>query len=502
MHLCGPFRYWVALCAGILLGILAVGCNPLEANPQTAARNPGTYTVDPALREFYDTLGGEETIGPAISRLFPYKTRECQYMQNALLCRDPQATDVERFGFFPLGRTFEIQMDPERKAQAGEHVVDGVPIYEEFLPLYEKLYGAHYVGRPLSEVRLNYEQKRIEQYFENVGFYRRFDEPQGEAHLLAYGAFACAGDCPFAVEDGSFITRIESTAAVQPFFLSLERMGGLTVFGLPLSEAYTAVDGSMEQIYETAVLYGPADMPSGVRLRPITRELGMPQAEPVKPLYGEADGMVFYYVTGELGYHVPIVFDAFIASHGGREISGDPIAEVLQADEKLYRQCFENYCLDYDSSAAEELRVRMAPLGRMILSGEKYTAPPRDDPGSQAAEAGVEPLQYSPEAVILQLSEARARVRADESNRIDLLVLSAESRQPLANIEAGVVIDLPDGSSITVPIGPTDANGYAAVDIPPMSSVANGVILPYHVCLNVPSDVPICAVESFLIWNY
>ncbi len=496
MRLRGTVQILLTLMAGILFGILVSGCTSLTDDSTSIAATPGLHSVDPALREFYETLGGEDVLGPAISRLFPYKNRECQYMQNALLCRDPQATDVERFGFFPLGRTFQIQMDPSRKVQAGEHVVDGVPIYEEFLPLYERLYGAHYVGRPLSEVRLNYEQKRIEQYFENVGFYRRFDEPQGEVHLLAYGAFACAGDCPFTVADGSAITRLESTAALQPFFLSLERMGGLTVFGLPLSEAYTAADGNMEQVYETAVLYGPADVPGGVRLRPIARQLGMPQTEPVRPQYGEADGMVFYYVNGELGYHVPIVFDAFIASHGGREISGDPIAEVLQVGETLYRQCFENYCLDYDSSAADELRVRMAPLGRMLLSGETFSMP------ALGETKRAEPLDFSPETVRLQLSEARTRVRADESNRIDVLVLSAESRQPLANIEAGVVVELPDGSTYTTTLGPTDANGYAGVEIPPMNAVANGVILPYTVCLNVPSQEPICAVESYLIWNY
>jgi len=65
-----------------------------------------------------------------------------------------------------------------------------------------------------------------------------------------------------------------------------------------------------------------------------------------------------------------------------------------------------------------------------------------------------------------------------------------------------VVVELPDGSTYTTVLGPTDANGYAGVEIPPMNAVANGVILPYTVCLNVPSQEPICAVESYLIWNY
>ena len=44
---------------------------------------------------------------------------------------------------------------------------------------------------------MNYAQQRIEQYFENVGFYRNFSDPAGSVHLLAYGAASCAERCAY-----------------------------------------------------------------------------------------------------------------------------------------------------------------------------------------------------------------------------------------------------------------------------------------------------------------
>ncbi len=64
---------------GILLPVLLIlaGCATTEATPPP---EPGTYTVDTVFREFYTSLGGRDTLGPAITALFNYRNQQCQYV--------------------------------------------------------------------------------------------------------------------------------------------------------------------------------------------------------------------------------------------------------------------------------------------------------------------------------------------------------------------------------------------------------------------------------------
>ena len=90
-------------------------------------------------------------------------------------------------------------------AASGNLVVDGYPIYEEFEEIYHRLYGPLYVGKPLSQPRFNANGNRIEQYFQNVGFYRNIDDQPGDVYLLAYGVFACSSDCRFSPPQSTIV---------------------------------------------------------------------------------------------------------------------------------------------------------------------------------------------------------------------------------------------------------------------------------------------------------
>ncbi|HZW02559.1 MAG TPA: hypothetical protein VFF68_01430, partial [Anaerolineaceae bacterium] len=337
-------------------------------SPTAAPNDTGIHAVDPVFREFYKLLGGQELLGPAISSLFDYENRRCQYTHNVLMCYDPLAKDIDRFSLYPLGRSVAVA-DPAENAEklAASVFVDGFPIYDEFLELYDRLQGAVYAGKPLTAARTNYLQNRIEQYFENVGFYRPLDDPDGEAHLLAYGGYLCDLDCRYNPPNNpGAIIRTGGSEVEQPFLTSLVRMGGLSVFGQPLTRPYVAADGSVEQIYENAVLYAANGDTNSLRLRPVPQQIGIVSASPMVP-NSEKQGMVFFEIENGLGYHVPEIFDHFIAQHGGREISGPPMTSLEQIKEQVFRQCFQNYCLDYDHQAPEPLQVRMATLGPTYL---------------------------------------------------------------------------------------------------------------------------------------
>ncbi|HEY9075088.1 MAG TPA: hypothetical protein VIO61_01000 [Anaerolineaceae bacterium] len=481
-------KRWGLWSAGLLLVLLLAGCSPLFVDVPRATPTPtGQYPIDPNFRELYYTLGGEAVLGAPISPPFTQDTRLCQYTANALMCFNPQATDVNRLGLAPIGQKFGLQdaYPAAVTALGGSRVVDGFVIYEEFLPLYDRLYGARYTGRPLTSVRINYDSNRYEQYFENVGFYRPIDAP-GQVRLIPYGSILY----PRAVtlEKGWGQSIIGSAQISQPFASSLVRIGGAAQFGKPLTKPYRARDGSLEQVYENAVFYAPPGSPGQMRVRPLVPLLGIP-AEPLEPPIQHPQ-LVFYEVEKGLGHNVPLPFDQFIARHGSKDLSGKPLTEVSQVEgQNLYRQCFENYCLDYDPTVGEELRVRITPLGREYLA--RFSV----DPAVLARNP------FSQDTIQLQVAAARPQVSRNEEQRIHVLVTSKKTQEGIENIEATLMVTLPDGASLIAPVPPTRADGTSIVTIPAQPGVKNGSMVGYQVCLRLPSEKPICESNAYLIWG-
>lgn len=472
----------------LLLAILLLAS--CDSTSSTLAPEAGTYPVDPVFREFYSSLGGRDTLGPAITAFFNFRNKECQYTQNVLMCFDSLAQGIARFSLYPLGDSLGIYEEPGLSAGGGL-IVDGYTIYEEFEGLYHQLNGPLYVGRPITQPRYNVSKDRIEQYFQNVGFYRSIHDEPGNAQLLSYGVYACSADCRFSAPQSAIVTA-DSASLSQPYLSQLVRLGGLNVFGMPLTEPYMAADGSLEQIYENVVLYSPPDDTNNMRLRPTAMTMGMPAAAPGAKLYDESQGMVFYPVEGDLGYHVPLQFDHFIAQHGGREISGKPLAEMQQVNETNYRQCFENYCLIFDGSAAESLQVRMEALG---LEYFKLTQP------EQAAKANE--FEVKAETIRIVANAGSPRIPSNQPQRFDVYVVRAEDNQPVAGVESQLTLTLPDGSSLPYAMPFTDAQGRASLTVDPIEPpLANGTVVSFKVCLNVPTDGEACTSDSYLIWNF
>jgi len=482
----GKLRRAAAIIAFLLLGLLAACTDGPGFSPITESRDP-YYPVDTIFKEFYQALGGQEILGPAISAVEFRENLQCQFTERALLCFNPVATDTTRFNLYPLGKEFNIQEDPfpaGAPVSAGTRVVEGYAVYEKFLPLYDRLYGARYVGRPLTELRINQDMHRAEQFFENVGFYQDLGDPNGPVSLIPYGAYLCGG-CSSRL--GEYWSIIKSTMVEQPFAASVTRLGGPAVFGSLLLKPTMAVDGNLEQAYTTAIFYAPTDDLSQVRLRPLPRLLNY-EVQPLSEKINH-DQLVFYEIENGMGHNVPRQFDAFVTNHGGRDLSGNPISEVIRLPEGIYRQCFENYCLIFDPSAADVMKIRMAPLGKEYI--ERFGAP--------------EDLQiknmFSPERISLLVSVDKPTLNDNEEQYVRMMVRQTELDEPLERVEATLVLHIQGQSPRRFVIPPTDENGMSVVVIPPQAGVTNGSRLSYQVCLNLPSEQPICGQESYLIWN-
>ncbi|MHC1740299.1 MAG: hypothetical protein AB9897_04225 [Anaerolineaceae bacterium] len=450
-----------------------------------------TYQVAPSFREFYQSLGGEETLGLAISKVFTQDTFECQYTTNALMCLNPLITDSNRFFLYPLGNQFGVAETPSQSPdQNSSQIVDGFTVYDDFLPYFAKFSGEKLTGKPLTQARLNYSQKRIEQYFENVGFYHKFSDPSGVVHLMAYGVFACKSSCDYTASVDDAVSISANAAESQPLLEGLSKMGDTSALGSPLTQPYIAADGMEEQVYTNAVVFAPPNDLKTSNLRQLPILLNMIQGVPGPQKYDSSAGVVFYPVNGINGYHVPLDFDKFIASHGGLEYSGNPIMEVFQYDATIFRQCFEKYCLDYHNDAADGSKVQMAPLGSQYISlagGVEGNVP--------------QTMTISPDTVVLQAIEAYQKIAVKDEQKIDILVLRKDNQQPVTNVQADLVITLPDKSQYSAAFPKTGLDGRASLIVPAMNNLNNGQILAFEVCLNENVEQPVCTSGSYLIWG-
>ena len=478
-------RLHVMLIIALILGVILSACT----NGAVSINPPGTSDVDTTFSDFYNTLDGASTLGPAISPKFPYNNMECQYTQAVLMCYNPSATAIDQYSLFALGTALGLRDTPLSTATSvSGRIVDGYILFSDFVPLYDRLYGARYLGRPLTQARTNMTLGRIEQYFENAGFYRSFSDPPGEVHLMAYGSNGCGTSCTYQPPAAAIVDLLHSSYP-QPFMNTLTVMGGVPDFGEPLTPPYIASDGNLEQTYRNVVVFAPLNQPDNAKLRPVSVAMRFNTSPPGPQQFNETNGVIFYPVQGNLGYHVPLVFRDFIERHGNFTVSGKPLADTSEVNSTTYRQCYENYCLDYNTSASSETAVSMEPLGQQYLS---YTPPTQAAPPQ---------FVYSKQNVVIQLSEELPRIKADAPQQINMSVFNAQTQQPIANVEAQLIVQFPDGSQYTGHFPPTQGNGFSSVIVPARPATPNGSVIPYMVCLNVPSAEPICQSASYLIWN-
>jgi len=436
---------------------------------------PITIPVDPTFREFYEALGGESVLGPAISIMYEERGKKLQFTTCVLMMFDLQGPESERFKLVPLGNAMKVGEPPLAPTSPNGH-----EIYPGFLPMFRQLGGTRITGRPITSVKSDPETKRILQYFENIGFYQlETDSPDG-AHLLHYGVWKCAQACTFPSHQESIVLP-PSTAPGHIITESVDRLDpGLT--GFPLTEIYYATDGSEEQIFENIVIFTDSSSPGGISLRALPKLLNILPGTPAAA--GQEDGK-FIAVDGDLGFNVPDHIDEYIERNNGYDFIGKPINHYDKISNDLHRQCFENVCLDYRPNSMDGLKIRPMALGRRFKDKFYKEIP---DEGSQ----------NSFDAVTLTVWERYPVIGSPEVQ--DMYVMVLDNGEPLMNIDLELELTLPDGSKQTQPFPPTGADGQSRLEISPIDA-PNGTLIVYRVCLaNVPYETD-CVLDDYLIWG-
>jgi lipoprotein-anchoring transpeptidase ErfK/SrfK len=135
---------------------------------------------------------------------------------------------------------------------------------EPFRTLYEQLGAEEVLGAPLSEERFDDKTGWLTQYF--AGLVLGYN-PTDEIPLAIPLLFTDEQRAPYLPSGGSGGGSFEVTGRFGNFWRD---NGGTSFIGNPLSNAFTADDGSTRQVFECAVLQ---ETTGGVRLYPAWREI-------------------------------------------------------------------------------------------------------------------------------------------------------------------------------------------------------------------------------------
>ncbi|MBC8507226.1 MAG: hypothetical protein H8D34_20370 [Chloroflexi bacterium] len=430
-----------------------------DTNNNPDRSNQTIAVVDTRFSYFYDLLGGENVLGSLISPIFLNIEREYQYTAAALMIYDPQDASGQHYQLAPIGIEIGVAEPSNDPASPGGHKV-----FSGFQGLYDQLGGAQVVGLPLTDVRYNHERGGIEQYFENLGFYQLESDPPHEIRLISYGAWMCGDACAYepSVESSVMVSSVVDT----PFAQAVQRLSPRFV-GQPLTEPYTASDGVLEQIYENVVIVAAPERPGGIALRPITAMLGV-------------------NVSPDSEFDIPEFFEEYLNQNSGLEFSGLPVTVFERQSDILFRQCFQNLCLDYFPDNPEELQLRPTPLG--YLYKKRYFQ--ENEPASDISEAS--------QNTILAVWEGYPVVYSTENQLISVAVYNGH--QPMENVELVLTLTLPDGSRRAYETAPTRDDGRAFFELAPISA-SQGTSIQYSVCVVHLAVDEICVEDDFLIWG-
>lgn len=523
--------FWV--CLGLLLLLFTAACGP-EENFSGDSPDP-SYTGDPLFQSYYDSLGGQQTLGAFISDVIQKDGLDCQYTENALLCHDPQERTTRGFALYPLGRELQISdirdsnsdiIDFQSKpAGAAAQPTNGFWVYNPFVEAAQN-FGA---GMPLSRFIRDNKNQQIQQWFEAVGFYTLFDDPTQKVYLLPYGRMACKAECgPGTLVPDLAIPQLRSA---NPILEQLDNLQDARVLGRQLTDMYQAPDGYQQVVFENAVVFlDPVS--NRIALRPLSQLLSLDSHLPGPQKYNRKDGMIFYKVSNDdRGYHVPIEIDDFLNKNiSGQDLAGKPISGAYPVSDTIARQNFENVAVEYHRNGPEGNRVRLAPIGRQYL--EKFGQPtaPSEPPAPQPeaeppAETPTEPQPAEPpqelplvpapqEPQLAEPSESGAsgqlgfifktvnQIQEGEDFKVYLLVYDNMNLRPAKGVRAHIELNVSGKTSTyDYKFQATNSYGWAAVVVPPLPDATHNDVVIYKICVESPAGESSCQENDFLVWN-
>ncbi len=446
---------WVGVT--LIFALITAGCQSAEISPN----NGGIlYVIDNRFLSLYNVLGGEDILGPAISPIINIQGIDFQFTTSALFEYNPTLPVGQQVKLSPIGSTMGIA------EHFGVDREQSIAVYPGFLDLYSHLGGERFVGSPITNVIYNNEKSRLEQHFDNLGFYQSDSDASSRVQLLDYGVWMCANMCEFSANENSEV--ILFSQVMQPF---MERIHAFSpeIIGRPLTNPQIAPDGQIEQIFQNIVFTAAANNPSeNFHLRPLPSLLGIP-------------------IQSGISHEIPVVFVEYLESNFNLQFAGAAVTPLTRLSDYLYRQCFQNMCIDYFPFNSEGKKIKPVPLG--YLYRDRHHRP-----------AEIQTLEVQPRNQSSDISvwEEHPLLPPNTSQIIGVQI--QQDQIPIENIEPSLILRFPERISITFSMPPTNADGSTTLTLYPIDA-PHGTVISYDVCVNLLNEVQTCQSDNFIIWG-
>jgi len=417
--------------------------------------------MDSRFLSLYYLLGGEEILGSVISPVINIQGIDFQFTTSALFEYNPALPPDQQVKLSPIGLTMGIAdhfgslSDPDQE----------IEIYPGFSDFYTQLGGESFAGAPITSILYNEEKSRVEQHFENLGFYQLDSDTSNQVHLLHYGVWLCADLCDFSTHKNSEVVLFSET--VQPFIDKINTLSPEAI-GRPLTNPQIAHDGNIEQIFQNVVFTVSPNNLDDIQLRPIPSILGLP-------------------IQPGIAHEIPVLFIEYLEENLLHNFAGAVVTPLTRMSDHLYRQCFKNLCLDYFPINPEDEKIRPVPLG--YLYRNRYYRP---------SESRAEELQTIFQAVNLTIWEEYPLLPPNTSQIIGVTIY--KDQIPLENIQPDLILRLPERISITFSMPPTQVDGTTSLTLFPIDA-PHGTVISYDVCVNLVNEVQTCQSENFIVWG-
>jgi hypothetical protein len=265
------------------------------------------------------------------------------------------------------------------------------------------------------------------------------------------------------------------------------------VFGAPLTEAFTSVDGSglTVQYFQRVRFELHSDQPIGNRLQ--VTSLGSRLYQPGAPAINlTTPGACRLFPTG---FGVCYDFLLFFDQHGGQARFGNPISAFeFQPDGRLV-QYFERARFDWHPELASGQNVILAELGRL------YFNQIHEDPVRLAA---IQPLNADIlSRPLVQKLHAMAFVWKAVTLGTDaqkvFVVVQDQALSPVLGATGTVAVRLAGGQTLTYPVT-TDANGIGIVPAISFAGQLSGSLVEVEVRMAY-QGLSSTSTTSFRIWH-
>jgi hypothetical protein len=237
-----------------------------------------------------------------------------------------------------------------------------------------------------------------------------------------------------------------------------EDHGGLAVFGYPITESYFSPDDRCWIQYFQNARFETQGLGEKVMVSALPIDLLLERRTAAISPQDVGAGAAYFPATG---HSVMLAFLDFYLYHGGPEVFGYPIAELMQDGDRLV-QYFERAIFEWYPELPNGQRVQLARLGELCFQTGLQ------DPALLRPEVETEDRTVT--RVVVSAAVETSVMSQKGGDQVIYVYVTDQLNRPVVGARVDVAVTLPR-NRLTSPVALTDEHGTAAfqVAVPPLS---------------------------------